>query len=872
MRSILYQRYTLGIISLTKKDLDNLKSIPGFPIGSDEDIITLSDPPHYTACPNPWIVDFVKEHGHSYDPKIDNYQREPFIYDISEGKNDPIYNAQSYHTKVPPKAIMKYILHFTNPGDIVYDGFCGTGMTGVAASMCGNSELFNEITHSDTKYKKGLRKSILCDISPLATFISYALNNPPEINEFEKNARELISEIEKEFGVFYETQHTVNGIPQWTTDINGRKKPIIGMIDYVIWSEIFLCPICNGDISFWEDCIDRNENKVKEKFECPHCKGMIFKKKCERVMETISDANGKIIKQSKRKPVRINYSVKERKIKTKYIKIPDEFDKKKMNEIEKFKITTWYPTNSIPKGDKTSDPFSVGISNVYQFYTKRNLILISNIYERINRLNVSKKIRMHILLILTGFIQRNGCLANRFVINNHNPQGRINGPFSGTLYIPPLIVEQSILNLFNEKLNDVLKEVENNDSENISIIQTSSSSQILLSDNSIDYIFTDPPFGSNLMYSELNFLTESWLRVFTNNKKEAIMNKSQKKGLVEYQELMEQCFKENYRILKYGRWMTIEFNNSKNSVWKAIQEAIERSGFIVATVHDLDKIHGGMKSMMYDTATKQDLIISAYKPSKGLEKFFGGLSAGTEEGVWKFIDNHLKQLPIFFEEVETLKVITERQNYLLFDRMTAFHVQKGLTFPLSAAEFSKKLSQKYPERDDMYFLADQIPEYDQKRAQVKSIEQTTIFVEDEKSTILWLNEQLKTPQIYQEIMPKFLKEIHQNKFEKLPELSEILEQNFLEDDKNKWHVPDPSKLKDLEQLREKSLLREFQIYQESKGKLKQFRLEAIRAGFKKKWSENNYQSIVDIANKLPEEIIQEDSSLLMYYDNSLSRI
>ncbi len=117
-----------------------------------------------------------------------------------------------------------------------------------------------------------------------------------------------------------------------------------------------------------------------------------------------------------------------------------------------------------------------------------------------------------------------------------------------------------------------------------------------------------------------------------------------------------------------------------------------------------------------------------------------------------------------------------------------------------------------------------------------------------------------------------MQEIHQNKFEKLPELSEILEQNFLQDDESKWHIPDPSKLKDLEKLREKSLLREFQTYQASKGKLKQFRLEAIRAGFKKKWSENNYKSIVDIAQKLPEEIIQEDSSLLMYYDNSLSRI
>ena len=111
-----------------------------------------------------------------------------------------------------------------------------------------------------------------------------------------------------------------------------------------------------------------------------------------------------------------------------------------------------------------------------------------------------------------------------------------------------------------------------------------------------------------------------------------------------------------------------------------------------------------------------------------------------------------------------------------------------------------------------------------------------------------------------------------NKYEKLPELSEILEQNFLEDDKGKWYIPDPSKLKDLEKLREKSLLREFDTYVESKSKLKQFRLEAIRAGFKKKWSENNYKSIVNIAQKLPEQIIQEDSSLLMYYDNASSRM
>ena len=114
------------------------RQIEGFPIGSDEDILALSDPPYYTACPNPFIGDFIRHYGKPYDPATDNYRREPFAADVSEGKNDPIYNAHSYHTKVPHKAIMRYILHYTEPGDIVFDGFCGTGMTGVAAQLCGD--------------------------------------------------------------------------------------------------------------------------------------------------------------------------------------------------------------------------------------------------------------------------------------------------------------------------------------------------------------------------------------------------------------------------------------------------------------------------------------------------------------------------------------------------------------------------------------------------------------------------------------------------------------------------------------------------------------------------------------------------------------
>jgi hypothetical protein len=112
------------------------RRIDGFPIGSDEDILAMSDPPYYTACPNPFLGYFIKHYGRPYDPDVP-YNRKPFAVDVSEGKTDSIYKAHGYHTKVPHLAIVPSILHYTEPGDIVLDGFCGSGMTGVAPSGAG---------------------------------------------------------------------------------------------------------------------------------------------------------------------------------------------------------------------------------------------------------------------------------------------------------------------------------------------------------------------------------------------------------------------------------------------------------------------------------------------------------------------------------------------------------------------------------------------------------------------------------------------------------------------------------------------------------------------------------------------------------------
>ena len=336
---------------------------------------------------------------------------------------------------------------------------------------------------------------------------------------------------------------------------------------------------------------------------------------------------------------------------------------------------------------------------------------------------------------------------------------------------------------------------------------------------------------------------------------------------------MQRCFAEYCRVLKPGRWMTVVFHNSRSAVWNAIQEAMLAAGFVVADVRTLDKRQGSYRQVT-STAVKQDLVISAYKPNNGLEARFR-LKSGTEEGAWDFVRTHLRQLPVFVAKEDRAEVIAERQHHLLFDRMVAFHVQRGVLVPLSAAEFSAGLTQRFPERDGMFFLPEQVPDYDRRRLNTRELTQLSIFVDDEDSAIRWLRQSLtKKPQTFQEIHPHFIRELAGwRKHEEMLELSALLAQNFLRyDGTDRWYVPDPAKAGDLEKLRERALLKEFEEYRGSpQRRLKVFRLEAVRAGFKRAWQGRDYATIVEVADKIPDPVLQEDPKLLMWYDQAVTR-
>jgi hypothetical protein len=831
-------------------------------------------------------------------------------------------NAHSYATKVPPEAVLRYLLHYTSPGDIVLDNYCGTGMVGVACQFSANPPSTLKLT-VDAESQSGNRKllqwgprhSITQDLSPAATFIAANMMAKDDLDDFQVEAEGIAAALDKHCAWMYKTKHTDGALVD---------------VDVTLWSDVFLCEHCGSDVVYWNAAVNIAEGTIRDVFNCPECGGELGKRGLSHSHETVYDPYiGATQRLPKQIPVLIVYYHNGNK----HEKMPDDWDLELIKKTNSSSIDAWLPVvQMMHKGARWGDTWRSGvhegITYLHQFFTRRNLASLARAWS----LASSLRGRFMLTALMYKSSLMCGPLMSNYFAEKHgqNRGGWVGKERSGTLFRPSITSEVPIHKQVRSRMHSVAVRARGHDGV---LIATRSATGTDLPDASVDYIFIDPPFGANRYYSELNFLWEAWLKVFTDQAPEAVESPCQGKSRLDYQKLMASGFRECYRVLKPGRWMTVEFSNTSAAVWNAIQTAISEAGFVVADVRGLSKGQGSINAYCTPTAVKQDLVISAYKPNGGLEERFR-LIAGTADGVWDFVRTHLKQLPVFVGNDRRAEAIAERQSYLLFDRMVAFHVQRGVTVALSAAEFYAGLVQRFSERDGMYFLPEQVAEYDKRRLTVKEVLQLALFVSDEASAIQWLKQQLtKKPQTFQELHPQFLREIGGwSKNEQPLELSTLLDQNFLRYDgngevpsqihsylstnfkelrnlpkdspqlrtkgKDRWYVPDPNKAGDLEKLRERALLKEFGEYlppgyklaklESQDGfqpplepkptpiprgkKMKVIRLEAVRAGFKHCWQNRDYRTIIAVAQRIPENVLQEDPKLLMWYDQAITRM
>jgi hypothetical protein len=684
--------------------LELWKEALGFPDGSLERILTLSDPPWYTACPNPFLAQFL-ENGQEEARRTGIEERSgPFTADVREGKNDPVYNAHSYHTKVPYRAIMHYILHYTEPGSMVMDGFCGAGMTGVAAQYCGNRACVESLgyrvteegcIHDRTGNRVSLlgeRRALLKDLSPAATHIARHYNASSADNPFTEDAGEALARTEEMCGWMYLTLHEPSRAQQRTArrlikagpeKLRGSDLPL-GRVSHVIWSDVCACTHCGETLVLWAAARDPDTGKPRRQFPCPACRKTLEKKRLRAVREKKRDPLlGKTMDRKKTVPVRIVYQFGKKR----FEKEPGTFDETLLRHIDKLPPPDNAPALRLPEGRESRRNDRHGITHAHQFFSPRTLHTLA-VYA------AACRDREHALWALTAVME--GCSK----LNRERASG-LPSKLSGTLYVGSFIRELDVCAFLQRKIR---RYAASGTGPHVMISTESCASPPPLR-NCIDYIFTDPPFGGNLMYAELNFIWESWLGITTRRGAEAVENRATGKNLAAYRSLMTAAFRHKHAMLKPGRWMTVVFHNSDNRVWNALMASLDDAGFILADIRMLDKKQGSFKQVNPGNTVKSDLVLSLYKPAGA---FQGPAPArpAQETGFWEYLAQHLAELPLPEDPACTPDLLAERRDYLLFGRMVAWHMRRGLPVPLDAAGFYRELRRRFRREGNLYFAVD----------------------------------------------------------------------------------------------------------------------------------------------------------------------
>jgi DNA modification methylase len=518
---------------------------------------------------------------------------EPFAGSIRAGKNTYVYDAHTYHTKVPPEGIAKLLEHYTRPGQTVLDPFCGSGMTGVAAGNLG-------------------RKALLSDLSPAAAFIATHLNSPISADNYLKAVRSVLQEAGDLEAKLYSTpcRHC------------GTLTPML----YMVWSYGVICPLCEREFILWDVARDERpsvrESKILSEFACPHCKTHLKKRG---------------LKRTKRHPVQVGYKCCARGLKEQTAPLCDH-DRQVLATIESQGIppALWYPTDRFPEGINTRQPIAAGIQRVDQAYTTRALHAMAWLWQRARQWP-DAEVAGKLLFTLTSLYQRVTLFSEFRFWGGSGNTANYNVPFISN--------EQNVFRTFNRKANTISWYFQSAPQRprNVEVRKASACHLSHIPDKSVDYVFTDPPFGGNINYSEMNFLWESWLREHTSTQDEAIINAVQGKGAPEYRSLLTQAFRECRRVLKDQGWMTVMFHNSSSDVWAALQAAVSDAGFAVCGTQTFDKQHGTFKQFVSDNAVGYDLVLHCRKAEQPSHRSNG---AARQRQIFDFVRQRVTADPL----------------------------------------------------------------------------------------------------------------------------------------------------------------------------------------------------------------------------------
>lgn len=472
--------------------------------------------------------------------------REPDRSEIVGRKGSIFYRAHSYHTKVPPEGIARLIEHYTDPGEVVLDPFCGSGMTGVAARMTG-------------------RRGVLSDLSPAACHIArgYAAVVDPRL--LRNQADGLLASLSELEQILYGTSCPTCSKPS--------------RIEYTVWSDVHACPSCSSELVFWSEAVDGDTGAIAKQITCScgttSAKRDLVWLRSEPVLESISCPGCRRVER-----------------------VVDASQRARILSIGRDSIHTWYPSTPFESWREMwrGQHRTQSVETAADFFTPRNLHALADTWAAIGAVS-DVDLRQALGFAFTAILNR---ASRRYQWNPKRPTNVL----TSTMYIASLSYEFNVFSLLRRKLTSTvdLYRATSELAGEATVDRAPAQALAHVPDASVHYVFTDPPFGSNIFYADSSFLWEAWLGEATDTTREAVVHQSQRaehggKTLQDYEKLMAEAFTEMSRVLRPNGWASVMFHNSSDEVWSALERAIETAGFEVGAAVAFDKSQASFKGI-----------------------------------------------------------------------------------------------------------------------------------------------------------------------------------------------------------------------------------------------------------------------------------
>ena len=826
------------------------------------------------------IAAFLAKHVRPYDAATDDYERPPFAEDIKESKTDSVYNAHSYHTKVPPRGIIPYILHYTRPGDVVLDPFCGSGMTGVAAQMCVDPPADILEQYPSLKGQIGTRACILSDLSPAACHIAYNYNTPVDIAALQREVKRINDAVKSDIDWLYRTEHYepavgVYDLNQFETTSRLKNPPawlqtphladsherswelmsreevelrlgyslielqnesfpsnldlstvkywlcIPATIQYTVWSDVYRCegfvnveeptgrvstrganigkPItrqkkvqrgCGSEFSLWEVAVDLTKGVIADKFSCPHCQQNWEKRQLQKQHDA---------------PVLLTYEYQSLRNSRSGVEArtvrrdrrPSRVDLRHLSDIASRAISTWCPAQQIDMGREMMrhGMSKQNLSTIGEFWTVRNRHALSKLWSEIQKSPTLRE-RRALEFAFTAMVMR---VSRRRIVYCPKGGGWASTVISGTLYIPSLNAEAHVWNSFEKKAEDVLGLMNGFRRDTPSLVYQGDAANISsIPNESVDYIFSDPPFGKNIYYADCSLLWEGWLNNFTDEIKEIVVNERRVGGvfkkLADYGDLMQLAFGEMFRVLKPNRFATIEFNNSDGAVFEAIKMAVTAVGFQIDNMLLFDKTGKTYKQMKAvvdgEDVVDKDVLFNLHKPGV-IRREVRGEDRDLEQQVAEEVKNHLSALPAritadplrYSDDHRTTATINSMLMNVLIPRGISVERLNLPFIERVCSRFFRKVGQRW------YLRGESVV------GENGELITEEITVADELTAIAWLRQKLQSgPKLIGELKPLWMRAtgLLAAKLTQSLSLELLLKENFWRDAAtNRWREPTP---------------------------------------------------------------------------------